>query len=207
MQLPIACWPASLHLSVNMLRGQSQGGIVSYCEWLGSRCVLHWWFDLRRAMKGPTTSNSGSFIKSNPEKPISKPSTDPRCITPEDLQLFEIPVKIPSFTSPNWNMQNTLWHPILQNFGLCTLLRSIQTNLIYIPPFTCLFHTFFPTLQMHSAMPICASPARWSLHMLWKQAHNGISQSNISPHECIETPKIHREHEFHALTVCLDLWR
>ena len=81
-----------------------------------------------------------------------------------------------------------------------------QISFIF-PPFTCLFHTFFPALQMHSAMPICASPARWSLHMLWKQAHNGISQSNISPHECIETPKIHHEHEFHALTVCLDLWR
>lgn len=43
------------------------------------------------ATRGPTPSNSGSSIKSDPEIPISKPSTDPRCITPEDLQLFNIP--------------------------------------------------------------------------------------------------------------------
>ena len=46
-----------------------------------------------RPTTGPSTSNSGGSITSasNSEGSISKPSTDPRRITPEDLRLFEIP--------------------------------------------------------------------------------------------------------------------
>ena len=44
-----------------------------------------------KAMNGPSTSNSGGSITSNSQRPISKPSTDPRRITPEDLRLFETP--------------------------------------------------------------------------------------------------------------------
>jgi hypothetical protein len=40
---------------------------------------------------GPSTSNSRGSITRDSEKPISKPSVDPRRITAEDLRLFEIP--------------------------------------------------------------------------------------------------------------------
>jgi hypothetical protein len=39
----------------------------------------------------PIASNSGGSITSNSERPISKPSVEPRRVTPEDLRLFEIP--------------------------------------------------------------------------------------------------------------------
>ena len=42
-----------------------------------------------RLSTGPSTSNSGGSIKS--EGSVSKPSADPRHITPEDLRLFETP--------------------------------------------------------------------------------------------------------------------
>jgi hypothetical protein len=55
------------------------------------QCVLHLISDYSLSNRPTTGPSTRVPTKSNSERPISKPSVDPRRITPEELRLFKIP--------------------------------------------------------------------------------------------------------------------